>query len=150
LWFGSNSLWAVHACPRQSRTASGRNTNRSAPFNPRWAPPFAAACAQRLALGGVSFQLTMEQHIDQPRLRAAVSSEHGSFTVVAFLEPVENMLMVNITALSAVVTIVSTRALNSRSSPSRAAVHGSVGTVTCQAVNTKTSLCTTTRAAAPT
>jgi hypothetical protein len=78
----------------------------------------------------------MEQHIGQPRLRAAVSSELGSFTLVAYLHPVENMLVVNITASSALVVNVSTWALNSNSSPSHAAVHGgSVGTVTRQAVD---------------
>jgi hypothetical protein len=77
----------------------------------------------------------MEQHIGQPRLQAAVSSEHGNFTLVAYLHPVENMLVVNITASNAVAVTVSTWALNSSSSPSRAAVHGSVGTVTRQAVN---------------
>lgn len=39
LWFGSNSLWAVNACPGPTPDAHHGNTNRSAPFNPRWAPP---------------------------------------------------------------------------------------------------------------
>jgi hypothetical protein len=142
LWFGSNSMWAVNTCPGPSKRP--HNTNRSAPFDPRWAPPFAPACARRIALGGLSFELpargcvglTMEQHIGQPRLRAAVSSELGSFTLVAYLHPVENMLVVNITASSVLVVNVSTWALNSNSSPSHAAVHGgSVGTVTRQAVD---------------
>ena len=123
LWFGSNSLWAVNACPGPSPTANGGNTNRSAPFNPRWAPPFAPACAHRIALGAVSFRLpalgpvtlTMEQHIGQPRLQAAVSSESGNFALVAHLHPVENTLVVNITAANATVVTVSTWALNSRS-----------------------------------
>jgi hypothetical protein len=144
LWFGSNSLWAVNACPGPSHTAGvDGNTNRSGPFNPRWAPPFAPACAHRIALGGLSFQLpargpvvlTMEQPIGRPRVEVGVSSELGNFSLTACLHPVENILVVNITSSSSAVVSVSTWALNSSASPSRAAVHGAVGTVTRQAVN---------------
>jgi hypothetical protein len=142
LWLGSNSMWAVNACPGPS-AQHRHNTNRSAPFNPRWAPPFAPACARRIALGGLSFELpargrvalSMEQHIGQPRLHAAVSSELGNFTLVAYIHPVENMLVVNITASNAVAVTCVTWALNTSASPSRATVHGSVGTVTRQAVS---------------
>jgi hypothetical protein len=142
LWLGSNSMWAIDACPGPSAKHS-HNTNHSAPFNSRWAPPFAPACARRIALGGLSFELpargrvalTMEQHIGKPRLQAAVSSELGNFTLVAYLNPVQNMLVVNITASKEVVVATSTWALNSSASPSRATVHGSVGTVTRQAVS---------------
>jgi hypothetical protein len=141
LWLGSNSMWAVNACPGPSKRP--HNTNRSAPFNPHWAPPFAPSCARRIALGGLSFQLpargrlvlTMEQHIGQPRLRAAVSSELGNFTLVAYLHPVENMLVVDIDTSNALVVNVSAWALNSSTSPSSAAVSGLVGTVTREAVD---------------
>ena len=142
LWLGSNSMWAVDACPGPS-VKHAHNTNRSAPFNPRWAPPFAPACARRIALGGLSFELpargrvtlTMEQHIGQPRLQAAILSELGNFTLVAYLHPVQNILVVNISSSNAVVVTVSTWALNSTASPSRATIHGSVGTVTREAVS---------------
>ena len=101
LWIGSNSMWAVNSCFGPSAKQRS-NTNRSAPFNPRWAPPFAPGCARRIALGGLSFGLpgrgrvsmTMEQHIGQPRLQAVVSSEMGRFTLVAYLHPLENIVVV--------------------------------------------------------
>jgi hypothetical protein len=145
LWVGSNSLWAVNACPPATHDAHRQNTNRSAPFNPHWAPPFAPACAQRMALGGLSLELpargavalSMEQHIGHPRLQAAVSSELGNFTLVAYLHPVENTLVVNISASAATAVTVSTWALNSTASPSRTVAYGPVGTVTRQAVAAK-------------
>jgi hypothetical protein len=142
LWVGSNAMWAVNECPRPGTSAHRGNTNSSAPFNPHWAPPFAPACARRIAVGGLSVVLpargivniSMEQHIGHPRLRATVSSELGTAALVVFMHPVENLLVANISSSETSVVRVSTWAVNSTSSPSHTTVRDSVGIVTRHAV----------------
>jgi len=87
-----------------------------------------------VARGAVA--LTMEQHIDHPRLRAVVSSELGRIELVAYLHPVDNVLVTSITSSESTLASISTWALNSSASPSRATAYESAGAVTRHAVAT--------------
>lgn len=138
LQFGSNAMWALQTCD---------NASASAPFGPQWRPAMARACGKMIALGGLKVKLRVpsgvlnissEQHYGSPKLvaRLAVDGMFG-VTVSSYMHPSENMLVTNVTAGAAAVTVsLSTWAVSSGASPASATLgsNGSVGSVTRRAM----------------
>ena len=139
LQFGSNAMWALQTCD---------NASASAPLGPQWRPAMAHACGKRIALGGLKVTLRVpsgvlnissEQHYGSPKVvaRLAVDDNLG-VTVSSYMHPSENLLVTNVTAGAAAVTVLlSTWAVSSDASPASATVgnNGSVGTVTRRAMS---------------
>ena len=108
----------------------------------------ARACGKMIALGGLKVKLRVpsgvlnissEQHYGSPKVvaRLAVDDNLG-VTVSSYMHPSENMLVTNVTAGAAAVTVsLSTWAVSSDASPASATVgnNGSVGTVTRRAMS---------------
>lgn len=141
LQVGSNAMWALRACD---------NSSASAPLGPQWRPAQAAACGQRIALGGLKVRLPIggghvlnvssEQHMSTtPHVvaRLAIDGTHG-LVVSSAMHPTQNLLVTNLTAgASAIVGVtLSTWAVSSASSPSVASLArgGGVGLVTRRAI----------------